>query len=106
VTVMKSTPELGGSDREETAARQRIRQLLLLRHWAEPLAVPPGRISYHALEASDPADALLDYARANGVDHIVIGGPPPDLPLKGVLGTVATKVALGAPCTVTVVRAR
>jgi eukaryotic-like serine/threonine-protein kinase len=106
VTVMRSTPELGGSDPEETAARQRIRQLLLLRHWAEPLGVPPGRISYHALEASDPADALLDYARVNGVDHIVIGGPPPDLPLKGVLGTVATKVALGAPCTVTVVRAR
>jgi eukaryotic-like serine/threonine-protein kinase len=106
VTVMKPTPELGGSDAVETAARQRLKQLVLLRHWAEPLALPAGRVSFHALEDTDPAAALLDYARANGVDHIVIGGPPPDLPLKGVVGTVATKVALGAPCTVTVVRAR
>jgi eukaryotic-like serine/threonine-protein kinase len=106
VTVMKPVPELGGSDPTDTAARQRIRQLVLLRGWAEPLALPPGRVSFHALESSDPAAALLDYARVNGVDHVVIGGPPPDLPLKGLLGTVATKVALGAPCTVTVVRAR
>jgi eukaryotic-like serine/threonine-protein kinase len=104
VTAIKPTPELGGSSVEETATRQRIKHLVLLRHWAEPLGLPRGRVSYHAIAAPDPADALLDYARANGVDQIVIGAPPPDLPLKGIMQTVSTKVALGAPCTVTVVR--
>ena len=104
VTAIRPTSDLGGSAEDETAARQRIKHLVLLRHWAEPLALPRGRVSFHAIAAADPADALLDYARANGVDQIVIGAPPPDLPLKGIMQTVSTKVALGAPCSVTVVR--
>ncbi|HET9596741.1 MAG TPA: bifunctional serine/threonine-protein kinase/universal stress protein [Anaeromyxobacteraceae bacterium] len=104
VTAIKPTSELGGSSEEETATRQRIKHLVLLRHWAEPLGLPAGRISFHAIAASDPAGALLDYARANGVDQIVIGAPPPELPLKGIMQTVSVKVALGAPCSVTVVR--
>jgi nucleotide-binding universal stress UspA family protein len=106
VTVIKRSSELGGSEPGESATDLRIKHLLLLRHWAEPLALPPGRVSLHALESSDAAEALLAYARANAVDHIVIGAPPPDLPLKGLLGTVSTKVAIEAPCTVTVVRPR
>ena len=47
---------------------------------------------------------LLGYARANAVDQIVIGAPPPDLPLRALMGTFATKVASEAPCTVTLVR--
>ena len=64
----------------------------------------------------------------NQVDHIVIGAPPRDVALRGMLGTVSsrvssdaapeplqffrllgtvsTKVAAEAPCTVTVVRPR
>jgi nucleotide-binding universal stress UspA family protein len=106
VAVIKPSPELGGSTVEEHATSRRIKHLVLLRNWAEPLRLPPSRISFHAIEAHDPAAALLEYARVNGVDHIVIGAPPPGLPLKGVLGTVATKVALEAPCTVTLVRPR
>jgi eukaryotic-like serine/threonine-protein kinase len=103
-TVIRPTPELGGSREDETASRQRIKHLALLRHWAEPLRLAPGQVSYHVIESGDPSAALLDYARVNGVDHIVIGAPPPDVPLRGLLGTVATKVALEAPCTVTLVR--
>ena len=106
VTVIRPTPELGGSSAAETATSQRIKHLMLLRHWAEPLRLPPGRVSFHTLESGDPAGALLDYARQNHVDHVVIGAPPPGLPFKGLLGTIPTKVALDAPCTVTVVRPR
>lgn len=106
VTVIKRSSELGGSAREETATRQRIRHLVLLRHWAEPLRLPAGRVSFHALEGGDAAEALLEYARANGVDHIVIGAPPPEVTTQLMLGTVATKVVLKAPCSVTVVRQR
>jgi nucleotide-binding universal stress UspA family protein len=104
VTAIKPTPELGGSGVDETATRQRIKHLVLLRHWAEPLGLAAGRVSFHAIAAADPSAALLEYARANAVDQIVIGAPPPDLPLKGIMQTVSTKVVLAAPCSVTVVR--
>ena len=104
VTVIRPSPEMVGAAPEQAATSQRIRHLVLLRHWAEALRLPPEQISFHVLEAGDPADALLEYARANRVDHVVIGAPPRDVTLGGLLGTVATKVALEAPCTVTVVR--
>ncbi|HVI95874.1 MAG TPA: universal stress protein, partial [Anaeromyxobacter sp.] len=128
VTVVPPSPELGGSGEDETATGQRLKHRVLLRHWAEPLRLPGTRVSFHVLEASDPARAILDYARANAVDHIVIGAPPRELPLRGMLGAVAPGVAPGAapeplqllrrlgtvsmqvaaeaPCTVTLVRAR
>jgi len=128
VTVIRPPPELGGSALDDTATSHRIRQLVQLRHWAEPLRLDPARVSFHVLEGSDAADALLRYARVNAVDHVVIGAPPRDAPMRGMLasvstgvapeaapeplqlfrllGTVSTKVALEAPCTVTVVRPR
>jgi nucleotide-binding universal stress UspA family protein len=127
VTVVKPAPELGGTA-DEAAATQRIRHLVLLRHWAEPLGLGPGEISFHVLESGDPAETILKYARMNQVDHIVIGAPPRDVPLRGMLGTVSSgvsteaapeplqifrllgtvssKVASEAPCSVTVVRPR
>jgi nucleotide-binding universal stress UspA family protein len=128
ITVIRPSPELGGSTEEEAATSQRIKHLVVLRHWAEPLGLLPGQISFHVIESSDPADAILKFARMNQVDQIVIGAPPRDVALRGMLGavssrvasdaapeplqffrllgTVSTKVAAEAPCTVTVVRAR
>jgi nucleotide-binding universal stress UspA family protein len=104
VTVIRPTPELGGSGEEETAARQRLKHLALLRAWAEPLGLGPARSSFHVLEAGDPAGALLAFARQNRVDHVVVGAPAEGIPLRALLGTVATKLVLEAPCSVTVVR--
>jgi eukaryotic-like serine/threonine-protein kinase len=126
ITVIRPSPELGGSTPEEAATSQRIKHLVLLRHWAEPLGLGPGQISFHVLESSDAAEAIVRYARMNQVDHIVIGSPPREVPLSGMLGTVSSrvspdaapeplqllrllgtvssKVAADAPCTVTVVR--
>jgi nucleotide-binding universal stress UspA family protein len=128
LTVIKPSPELGGESEAEAATSQRIKHLVLLRHWAEPLGLGPGQISFHAIEANDPGDAILKFARMNQVDHIVIGAPPREVPLRGMLGavssrvsseaapeplqllrllgTVSTKVAAEAPCSVTVVRPR
>ncbi|MEY2668408.1 MAG: hypothetical protein RJA59_1046, partial [Pseudomonadota bacterium] len=66
--------------------------------------LPVAKVSFHVLEGSDPAATLLDYARANAVDHIVTGSAPPGLPLAGVWGTFATKLVGEAPCTVTLIR--
>lgn len=50
------------------------------------------------------ARTLVDYAKKNGVDHIVIGASDREgLPLLG-LGSVATKIIHGASCPVTVIR--
>lgn len=104
VTVIRPVSELGGSREDETAARQRIRHLAVLRSWAEPLGLGTSQVSFHVLEAGGTAEALLTFARQNRVDHIVIGAPARGIPLRGLLGTVASEVAMDAPCTVTMVR--
>ena len=128
LTVIKPAPELGGASEDEAATSQRIKHSVILRNWAEPLGLEAGQISFHVLESNEPAEAILKFARMNQVDHIVIGAPPRDVALRGMLGTVSsrvssdaapeplqffrllgtvsTKVAAEAPCTVTVVRPR
>jgi nucleotide-binding universal stress UspA family protein len=106
VTVVKPASEVGAETEDDVATTQAIKNLVHLRHWAEPLQLPTATISFHVLEGSDPAATVLAYARANSVDQIVIGAPPPDLPLRVLMGTFATKVAAEAPCTVTLVRPR
>jgi len=103
VAVIPPTPDLGTSG-EDTASRRRIQHLVLLRHWAGPLRLPPGRVSTHVVEGADAAEALLAYARANQVDHVVIGAPPDAVPPAARASTVALRVAAAAPCTVTLVR--
>jgi len=103
VTVIRPSSEFAGGADSESATAQRIRHLVLLRHWAEALRLPEQRISFHVLESETPAVALLDYSRNNQVDHIVIGGQPPGAPLRGLI-SVAARVAVEATCSVTVVR--
>jgi eukaryotic-like serine/threonine-protein kinase len=104
VTVIRPSSELAGGTAEEAGTSQRIKHLVLLRNWAEPLGLPAERLSYHVIESSDPAAALLEYAKVNHVEHLVIGAPPADVPLKGTF--VSTRVAAEAGCSVTVVRPR
>lgn len=82
-----------------------VQRLVELRHWAAPLGLAEGRVTFHVLEAVDPAPAILDHARINGVDHIVMGARARSL-RRRMLGSVSAEVASEAPCSVTVVRAR
>ncbi len=110
VTVIRPLPLLGTSRPDESAAREHIRHRVQLKHWAAALGLPAGRLTHHVIEGNDPADALLYYARLNQVDQIVVGAPPvigaPELGVsyKPLMGTVASRVVLEAPCTVTLVR--
>jgi nucleotide-binding universal stress UspA family protein len=94
----------GGGGAEEGANRH-VQRLLELRHWAAPLRLAEGRVTFHVLEAPDPAAAILDYARANRVDHLVLGARENSLSRR-LLGSVSGQVAAEAPCSVTVVRRR
>jgi serine/threonine protein kinase len=88
---------------DEAGNNKHIDRLVTLRHWASPLQLDESRLTVHVLEAVDPAAAILEFAKANRVDHIVIGARQNSLK-RSLLGSVSAKVAAEAACTVTVVR--
>lgn len=90
---------------DEGGNNKHVQRLVELKHWAKPLDLPEGRATFHVLEAISPAGAILEYARVNGVDHIVMGARAQSL-RRRMLGSVSAEVASEAPCSVTVVRAR
>jgi eukaryotic-like serine/threonine-protein kinase len=81
-----------------------LQRLVELKHWARDFPVAPERITYHVLEATDAAGPLIDFARQNRVDHVVLGARASSA-LRRYLGSVSAEVVAQAPCTVTVVRA-
>ena len=90
---------------DEEGRNRHLQRLLELRHWAEPMALPEERVSFHVLEANSVAGALLDYAETNNVDHLVLGASADGLGRR-VLGSTSAEIARSAPCSVTVVRPR
>jgi nucleotide-binding universal stress UspA family protein len=75
-----------------------------LHHWAQGLGLQQERLRFHVLEGGDVASRLIDYARASHADHIVIGARGSS-GLRRFLGSVSSRVAAEAPCSVTVARA-
>ena len=88
---------------DEQGNNKHIDRLVTLKHWAQPLKLVENRLTVHVLEAVDPAAAILEFAQANHVDHIVIGARQNSM-MRTLLGSVSAKVAAEAACTVTVVR--
>jgi len=114
LTVMKIN-RVGMDELVEADGTSRHLNLLIaLKHWARPLLQAlsaPGardgaaRVTFHVIEAPDPATAIVEYARRNHVDHIVIGARSSGR-WRRHLGSVSARVAAEADCSVTVVRAR
>ena len=105
VTAVPPAAALRGERYEETATGRHIKHLVELRRWARPLDLPEERLTYHVLESDKPASALIDYARMNDVDQILIGAARDSAPARLFPGVCAQVVA-EAPCSVTVVRTR
>ena len=104
VTVMR-TALIGLDSNLDAEGRNRhVKRLIALRDWIRPLGLDEHRATVHVLEHSDPAHALLDYAKNNGVDHLVMGARG-ITGVRRLLGSVSARVVAEAPCTVTVVRA-
>lgn len=78
--------------------------LVRLRHWVQPLRLPETRLSLHVIESLSPSGALLDFARNNNVDLIVIGAPGPSQEALAWWRSVASGVTANAHCSVHVVR--
>ena len=82
-----------------------VQRLVELRNWAAPLELPKGKITYHLLESRNIAAAVVNFARSNKVDHLIIGAPTSTGSFAGkVRGKVSAQITAEAPCTVTVVR--
>lgn len=88
-----------------------VKQLVALKHWARPLQQAlaldtperSGRVTFHVLEAPDAANAIVEFARRNEVDHIIMGARSAS-PLRRYLGSVSAQVVAESDCSVTVVR--
>ena len=104
VTVQKISRIAIEANAEEQGSSVHVKRLVELKHWARLLGLPPSRITYHVLQAPDPANAILDFARVNHVDQIVIGSRGSST-LRRYLGSVSSQVVARAECTVTVVKA-
>jgi hypothetical protein len=94
-----STSESANS--ETTLHRQ---YLTMLHQWAQPLDLAQHQTSFHVLEASDVANAIVRYAEGNHVSMIVMGAATHGLQLQRLVATVPIKVAMEAPCTVILVK--
>lgn len=103
VNVIKTHRIALDSSLDEDGRNKHAHRLAQLRQWAAPLG--DIALTCHVFEAVSPAEAILDYVRANPVDHIVMGARTAST-LRTLLGTVSGQVAAHAPCTVTVVRQR
>ena len=107
VSVMK-TNRIGVDELTDKAGNSlHVKQLIGLKHWARPISkalnLEDGRLTFHVLEAPDPAAAIIDFATRNGADHIVMGARASSA-LRRYLGSVSAQVVAESPCTVTVVR--
>ncbi len=90
---------------DEDGTSLHVRRLVELKHWAAEMRLPPERLTFHVLEHSDPAQAMLDFARNNAVDHLIVGARGSG-GVRRYMGSVSTSLVAEAPCSVTVVRNR
>lgn len=89
---------------ERTISGQQLVHIIRLQNWIEPLGLPTHRLSLHVLESEDPASTLLDFAKSNNVDLIVIGAPAPTDAALAWWRSVASTVTSHAHCSVHLVR--
>lgn len=104
VAVLKTARLALESNVDADGRNLHVQRLVELKHWARGLDDAAELVTYHVLEAPDPATAIVEYAQNNDVDHIVVGARASSA-VRRFLGSVSSRVVAEAPCTVTVVRA-
>ena len=104
LSTISSTPTFEGSNEDETASGIVRGHLVQLMDWAKPLQMPTERVSFHVLEAMDPASRIVEFAEDNQASMILIGAshkiPTKVTPWR----TSMTKIVEEAPCSVHIVR--
>jgi eukaryotic-like serine/threonine-protein kinase len=103
VTVI-SPNETSTTDDATSETQVHRHHLHLLHQWAKPIDMTGHQASFHVLESSDVALALLRYAQGNHVSIIVMGAATHGLAMQRFVATVPIRVAMEAPCTVVLVK--
>ncbi len=91
--------------RDSSASERHHDYRVALHHWVRQLDISEERLSMHVFESPDPAQRIIEYARRNSVDVIIMSGtrePPPFFRLNR---SVMTRVVEEAPCSIHIVRA-
>jgi Universal stress protein UspA and related nucleotide-binding proteins len=103
VTVL--SPSASSTSDSACSETQLHRQhIARLQQWAAPLDLHGHSVSYHVLEASDVAQALVRYAAGNHVSLMILGAATHGLQLQRFVATVPMRVARDAPCTLILVK--
>ena len=103
VTVI-SPSESSSTDSERSETALRRQHITRMKQWAQGLDLSEHQASFHVLESSDVAEALLRYAEGNHVNMIIMGAATHGLQMQRFVATVPIKVAMDAPCTVILVK--
>ncbi|MDO4591439.1 MAG: bifunctional serine/threonine-protein kinase/universal stress protein [Comamonadaceae bacterium] len=103
VTVIApSASSTTDSSRSETQLHRL--HLARLKQWAQGLETRGHGLSFHVLEASDVAQALVRYAQGNHVGVMILGAATHGLQMQRLIATVPMRVVRDAPCTVILVK--
>lgn len=105
VNVIKTSRISIDATVDEEGRNLHVSRLLGLRAWAEGIELGEERLTFSVLENTDPAAAIIDYARHNNVDHILMGARGHSS-TRRYLGSVSAQVVAEAHCSVTVIRRR
>jgi nucleotide-binding universal stress UspA family protein len=105
VTVVSAIPVLGPTVHGATAVtpEKRAEQARRLNE-ARSILAKRGVLSREIRGSGDPADVIIDEAKALDADLILVGTHRKNLAKRLLLGSVSTKVVHDAPCDVLVVR--
>jgi eukaryotic-like serine/threonine-protein kinase len=101
VNVLKTNRLVPNYPLDEAGRNIHVMRLVALKEWARPLTLGGAELTIHVLESADPAAALVDFAKVNRVDQIILGAGGGG---GAHLGAVAGRVAAEAPCSVTLVK--
>lgn len=104
VSVIRGAPVGEGATIADTESGRHLEHLAKLRRWVEPFGLPAQRLSLHVVQSFDPAGAIVELARRNHADLIVLGAPGPSQKVLGWWRSVASGVTANAHCSVYVVR--
>ena len=104
ISVVSAAPVGEGPNALDTTTGRHLEHKTRLRYWVEPLGFPHAQISLHVVEGANAASTLLDLARANHVDLIVLGAPAASERALAWWRSVASSVTANAHCSVHVVR--
>ena len=104
ISVITAAPVTEGRNELDTRTGRHLEHKTRLRHWVEPLGFPKAQISLHVVEGAHAGSTLLDLARVNHVDLIVLGAPAASQRALAWWRSVASSVTANAHCSVHVVR--